>query len=139
MNEVDGAARWIYSTLAGDSALTTLLGAARIYRDVGPQEAAWPVVTFGLQSGGDTVGNAGARILTRMRWLVKSITKGTDLAAVAAIAARVDVLLQQGAGVNGDAQVAACVREQVISYPHTEAGVVWRHEGGVYRVEVHPS
>lgn len=137
MNEIDRAAQFLVARLGGDATLAGYVG-GRIYQDLAPATATWPVVIFAPLSAPD-VSTAGAtRVLTRILYLVKAITVG-DLPLAAAIADRIDALLQGASGAAGsDGYVAGIDRESGFSYTElAEGGSVYRHLGGQYRVHIH--
>lgn len=137
MNELDRAAQFLAARLGGDATLAGYVG-GRIYQDLAPATASWPVVTFAPLSAPDTSANGATRVLTRILYLIKGITLD-DLPQAAAIADRLDALLQGASGPAGsDGYVAGVARESGFSYTElAEGGGIYRHLGGQYRVHIH--
>lgn len=143
MQEQTRAERWLYSTLAGDSALVGFLptdpddGAPAIYEAPGPQPGVWPRVTYFFASGQDTrVIGVGPRILTELQFQVKVIGKTASILDLEAIADRVDALLDgvTGGPTTGGGHVASSTRTSGFVYPEVTDGVSFRHLGGIYRL-----
>lgn len=136
--ETTRAEAFIYGLLAADTALAALV-AGRIYGYQADQGAPLPVVVFQQQSGVDLLAPGPVRIWSNLLYLVKAIGQGTGWAGVAPIAARIDAVLHgaQGPG-PGPGQVYICYREQPFTLAETQAGVQYRHLGGVYRLFVQP-
>lgn len=134
--EMLAAAAWLYSKLAADSALTAVVS-TRIYNEVAPQNATYPLVVYQMQSAVDLPAAGGGRILTNSQWLVRAIstapTFGGDLATAAT---RIDVVLQAAEGSVTDGYVVACVRSRVFQMVESDSGVQYRHLGGFYEIAV---
>lgn len=143
-NELTRAAEWIYTRLAGTSAVTAIVGsgsAARIYADVAPPGAAWPFVIFQHQGSVDVTGqNPGTRVLVSSLWTIKAVGRGESYAALATLADAIDTAMQGAAGTADDATIYSCVREQPIQFAElddsTTPGEQWRHLGALWRVLV---
>lgn len=132
MNEVFRVYEWIYSTLAADATVASLVG-ARIYAGAAPQDAALPVVIFNHMAGNDLVGVGTARVLNNSLYQVKGVTKGRSHAVGQQIADAIDAALH-GQNVSADGIRVGCVREQAIVYGQSDNGEEFRHAGGIYRI-----
>ena len=132
-------ASWLYSRLSGDATLTTLVG-SRIYRELAPQGAAYPMITFSQQSAIDKNGVAGAHLMDNQLWLVKVIGTGESYASMRPISDRIfQVLHQQGqVAVNG-AFIGRAVREQMIPQGAEYVGSVrYNYLNAQFRIIGHP-
>jgi hypothetical protein len=134
MSELAAGAKWIYGVLTTDATLQGYIGAtARVYDTLAPENATMPFVTFQYQGGYDVRTNGPARIWASTVWLVKAIGTGSTFATLQTIAGRVDALLTGKYGSNTAGQVW-CVREQPFQLLEVDAGVQYRHVGGLYRL-----
>lgn len=145
-----GAAGYVRSLLAADTALVALVG-DRLFADfalnVDPatgEKPAYPFVIFSLNTATDKLATAGDRVYCDFLWLVKAVGKETGYAAIAAAANRIDAALQNAAaavitsgGVNYT--VMGAYRERAIHYSEPASGVAYYHLGGLYRVLVDPA
>lgn len=134
MSEPFVAETWLYGTLAGDAAL--MADATGVYADVAPEGAIFPFVVFTYQSGRDVVTVNGDRIHTWATYQVKAITDRPSYGAVKTIAARIDALLHKAAGATPDGVIFSCVREEPVRYTEIASGKLYRHLGGLYRLQV---
>lgn len=134
--ELTAAAQWLYATLAADATLGGLVS-ARIYADLAPESAAYPMLVFQFQSGEDLDAAGGIRVLANTEWLIRGIhTTTTYGGALGSIAARVDALLHAASGTAADGLVIACTRTRPFQMAAVTDGVQYRHEGGFYTVIV---
>lgn len=125
---------WIYSTLAGDSALADLVG-DHIYGPIVPDEIDVPYVTFQLISLLDVNTAAGGyRIMVDALYQVKVVAETTSQDDIAPIAARVDTLLNVRNADTGTGFVT-CIREGIISTAEVVDGQPFLHLGGRYGVQ----
>lgn len=136
--------RALYGKMAGDSTLTTLLGAAAtgfsqsIYHQKAPSGAAFPFVTFQKAAGTPTYTmKTGHAALDDEVWTIKAVDRNTTADRADAIAARLDTLLTDGTlSISGATQLYLR-RESDVEYPETAAdGVTYHHVGGQYRLVV---
>jgi hypothetical protein len=139
VNEVKYAADFVYDKLAAHSDVIALVQ-DRIFRDIAPPTANLPYITFTLISSVDknAIG-ARKRLFTRPLFLVKAVTEGTDERPADLIASAIDdALMGQNDLVGTDGVVKLGVyREACVSYVEEEQGVLYRHNGGNYRLFVH--
>lgn len=134
--ETHAAERWLYERLAGDVALTAVVG-TRIYNGLRSPSAPLPCVVFQLQAAGPDLMVVGAvRVWANLVYVVRGIVEGRSYTGEAKIIAdRIDALLHAQQGSNADGAVWECVRERPFALVETtEAGREFRHVGGVYRV-----
>lgn len=131
VNAADG---WLYSVLSGDATLAGLVS-TRVYGHIAPQEAAFPLVLFALQSSSDVQILGPNRIMTNMHYVVRGVTEGGSFGGtLKTMAERIDAVLQAASGTVAAGQVFACVREQPFALVETVQGKQYRHLGGVYRL-----
>ena len=135
--ETIAAARWIYSLLAADSTLQSLV-VNRIYAYRAPQGGAFPAIVFQVQSAqADTRVVGDQRLASRFTMVVKAIGQGADFIAVQPIAERVDQLLEAASGSNVDGVIVACVRDRPLEMLETsDPGIDYVHLGGLYNLTV---
>lgn len=136
--ELLAAREWLYARLAADTALTAVVG-SRIYADVGPENATYPLVmVIELSPGNDLRVVGTARIWAAPLFLVKGVSQAASFGGnLKTIATRIDAVLHGASGPATSGQVWACVREQPFSLAETApGGVQYRHLGGLYRVAV---
>lgn len=134
MLETTRADTFIYQQLTAAPALA----GGRVYQSVAPPQAVSPWITFTLMAARDLNVADGARVWANLVYLVRATTQGSSYQAVQAIADAIDARLHDKAGPAGtDARVLGCLREE----PHalaevTDAGVNYRHLGGLFRVYI---
>jgi len=116
--------------------LTAYVG-TRIFADVQPGDATWPVVIFQLLAAPDTLGAGATRVMTRAVYRIKAITKGAGMQLPVDIAAAIDSALHKADGVFSGFYVTAH-RVNSFAYSEVSSGETFRHVGGEYRVDVHP-
>ncbi len=131
--ETAAAERWLYETLSDDSILETWIG-GRVFAGDLPQRTAYPGVLFRLERGlPDTRAVGGGRVMSRLRYSVRAIARGTDFSVLEPIARRVDTLLDG----QGEAPVLDCARERPLERIETTAeGLSFAHLGGLYLLHV---
>lgn len=135
--EQAAAEEWLYATLTGDATLVALLpggATAGISNTAAREGTPYPFVVYQLMSGIDYAAVGAFRIWSNLVYLVKAVGELDHVAALPAITARIDALLQRGSGVATDGIISSCVREQVIRIPETIAGKQFVHSGGLYRL-----
>ncbi len=124
---------WLYSQLSSDAFLSSLVS-DRIYGQVAPRDAEYPLIVFQFQGGHDVSGVNATRIMTQEVYVVKAAAKSTSFEILKPIAARLDELLHGARGATPDGVILACVREQPIKLVEIEDGVQYRLLGGIYRI-----
>lgn len=129
--ETARAYAWLYSTLTGDATLQALVG-TRVYRDVAPAAASYPLVVFSLQAGTDLMVVGATRVWSNLVCVVRAVGLAQTYATLQQIASRIDELLHAAVGTD----VLMCVREVPIDYTETDYGESYAHVGGQYRLLV---
>lgn len=134
--ETDLVAQFIATTLAADTSLVSEIGSGNIYDTLAPQPVILTkYVTFHLQTSASDLMIVGARrVWASGVWLVKMVGKGKQFGELTAGADRIDALLHRGSGNVTGGKIIYSVREQSIRYVENDAGIVWRHLGGLYRI-----
>lgn len=135
MSELLAADTFVYGRL---TAAPALLG-GRVYAAEAPQGATLPYVVFSLMGGSDDLTELGAnRVWANVLYLVKAVGQGPSYAALEPTVDAIDARLHRAAGpVGSTAYVDACVREQPFRLAETsDAGLPYRHAGGLYRLRV---
>jgi hypothetical protein len=128
----------LYYALANDLDLASV-ASDRIYHDQAPETALYPFVIFNFQSGEDTHGMGTCRILSRLLYQIKVVTKG-DLTDDARLAAdRIDEVIGKAVRAQHPDDTSlkfSGYRESVVSYtePNRDSSRVFRHLGGLYRI-----
>lgn len=140
VNEVSRLNRWFKTVLGADATLASAApggiwrgfvpkgktGTAVIYDPIGPLD--------------DTAGNAGARIQSRWRYVVKAVSDGTtnNDGSLQTAADRIEVVLNGVTGGVADVTINSCIRKRpfyLIEQP-TDSDVTYIHLGGEYEVSV---
>jgi hypothetical protein len=131
------ARQWLFGTLTGDATLVAMLpggATAGVNNMQAEQGTPYPFVVYQFMSGIDYAAVGAFRIWTNMVWLVKAIGDTADVAALDAIAARIDTLLQRGSGTPVAGNVWSADRQTTVEYPESVEGRQYRHLGGTYRI-----
>lgn len=125
---------WLYTKLTGDTTLmTTLTG---VFADVAPFGQAFPYGIIALQDAEDVMGVNGVRILTAATYQVRIVTDATGFGGIKAAADRIDTLLHRASGSVTGGVIISCVREAPLRYTELYQGKLYRHMGGLYRLQV---
>ena len=123
---------WLYARLASNAVGV----ASRVYADVAPRGATFPLVIFQLQTPGDVMTLNGARIMTQGTWLVKAVMPTQSYADLSAIVALIDSRLhRQRYTTAGTGTVLACVRESPFQLNEVTDGLPIKYLGGMYRIQ----
>lgn len=123
--ELVDALTWLLSRLVAGPV------ADRVYADVAPTGATWPVIVFNIQSPGrDNTTLEGIRQLVTPLVLVRAVTQGASYVPLKAIDQYIDLRLTLQTGVG----IASCVRESPFLKAETIDGVSYRQLGGLYRL-----
>ena len=135
MIELTRIDRWLYQRLTGSQ----LLAGLGIYNTVAPPEASMPFVLFAFQSAEADVMTIGARrLVVNPLYQIKVIGTGLSLAPLEPYADAIDAALQAQSGAALDGYVLACIREQPLVLMEEDAGTIYRHLGGLYRIRFLP-
>lgn len=132
-------ASWLYTRLSGDATLITLVG-IREYRELAPQGAAYPMITYFPQSDVAKNGVSGQYIMSSQLWLVKITSQGESYASIRPISDRVLQVLQEAGqvAVNG-AFVGKAVFQQTIPQGSEYIGSVRHNYKNLqFKIEGHP-
>lgn len=112
------------------SAITTLLGGARIYSAIAPKDTPLPVIIFQWQGGGEQ--NLTPTRMRNVVYTVKAIA--TSKSAALDISAKVDAALHdQTLNVSGWTNYATTREDDVQLVEVAEDGRVLYHMGAIYR------
>lgn len=132
MNAVETA---LYSRLAGASALTALLATTTsIYNTVAPQGAAYPLVVFNLQAGGDD--NKSPHRAKQLLYLVKAVS-ATSMKDAGTIDNEVDTALHGLVLTVTDWTNYWLMRGQDVRFEELAPdGKRYFHSGGIYRIRI---
>lgn len=132
--------RALYGRLAGDTTLNNLLGtpasgySKSIYHQQAPPGAAFPFVIFSKSSGIPTEAFGDPDALDTDVWLVKAVDKDTSADDAEAIAARLQVLLNDASLSISGSTLLYLRRQSDVEYSEIEAGVQYAHVGSLYRL-----
>jgi hypothetical protein len=132
----------IYTLLSGDAGaggINTLLN-GRIYAYTAPQKATYPICIYEFRSGLDVQGIGTVRMLARVRYAVRIISKGAPGDREAAAADRLDDLLGHVLNQVLDGYVFNSWREGPIALSEVEpiTSQLYRHMGGIFILEASP-
>lgn len=138
MNEEQAAARFLFQRLAADAGVSTIVG-SRIYESLAPDEAAYPLVIFNLQSGRDVTQAGGdGRILTSPLFLVKAVTQSNGYASADELAHAIDAALEGASGTitlgSQGYAIQTIYRTAPFRFLEPADGLRYFHVGGLYRV-----
>jgi hypothetical protein len=133
--------RALYGKMAGDSALTTMLGTPAtgytqsIYHQDAPKGAGFPFIAFNLQAGSFTHAmQGGASIYEDDLWLIKGVDRAPSADIVDGIASRLEALLSDGLlTISGRTQMWLRP-QQPIEYSEVTDGEMYRHSGRLFRL-----
>lgn len=136
MNEAIAAGQYLVDLLEADTELGALVNG--VWRKSVPQSESFPVVKIDRLDGSDTYPVGLNRVWADMTFLVRGVVhwRGSgqiDYTTVQAIADRIDALLHDHEGADSDVAVHS-FREEPFDDETIEAGDVFLHGGGVYRV-----
>jgi hypothetical protein len=131
---LDATAKALYTTLAGGTALTGLLGGTAIYDTQAPDGAVLPYVVFSHAGGGPD--NRNASNLENDVWFIRAYAAGS-LKTAGAIRAQVDALVHKRTlSVNGWRNIW-CVRETDLrNIENQPSGARVCMAGGLYRIRL---
>lgn len=136
MNEINIAESWIYTTLSGNATIAGTVG-DRIFVDVAPQDAAFPLIVFALQSSFDVQGNGTHRTKTRPLYSIRFVTRGDPTPAVRSAADALDDLIGRAVHVLHAGAYISGRREQLYRISNTDSGIKYVQLGGLYRLEIY--
>lgn len=125
--------RWLYSTITGDATLGPLVG-TRVYVDIAPQSASYPLIILIPPALDQTVRPAGPGIVMHTgQWAVKAVGPDT-FEALEAIVRRLHEILHSASGSVSSGTVIGAVVEGRIRYTETVEGQIYRHLGIILKV-----
>jgi hypothetical protein len=140
--ETSLVADWLFDTLAADSAGAGSLGVlstgitSRIYDSLIDQaQTTFPCIVFSMQvARDDLVLNNARRVWAQYLFQVKVIGKNHAYSQLTDLASRIDTLINRGSGTPTGGNVITCVRERTLRFAENpdEAGIIYRHLGGLY-------
>lgn len=129
------AETFLFQKLAGDSQIQAILGnPAKVYAGLAPEGTAPPYVTFASMGGQDNTPLGNVRAMSFPLYQVKAITNTGSLAALDALMARVDALLQGATMTFSPGGVLACTRDSTIVLADPDMGVSYRQLIFTYRL-----
>lgn len=133
MNEIGKA---INTALTSSAPLTALLSApTAIHHLRVPDDGTFPCIVFSKHVS--TPKRTYRERIDQDVWLVKAIDKG-DTALVEDIAAAIDTALDKVALTVAGRNLLVCWRQSDVDYPEDQGDVLYRHVGGLYRIETQP-
>lgn len=135
MNGVD---QTIYTALAADSALTSLLGGSAVYHILAPQGATTPYVVFQDLGGPDSY-TYTRRVWTDLRYQIKCVHESNSGLLAGSVMARVDALLTDASlSFGGTAGMIVRRTRTIPDYAEVEAGGQRvNHKGAIFQIGVH--
>lgn len=131
MNDVREA---LWRALSDDDDLTGLLSnPGAIYHQYAPERSGTPFIVFSKSSGTPQWSFAGDPIDHDV-WLIKAIDRGGSASAAEDIAREVDRILNRAdLDIDGRATLHV-LRQSDVDYAEIDAGRVFHHVGGLYRI-----
>ena len=132
MNESLETAPWIKSQIESASTLTA-------WYDLIPATVKLPAVRFHQQAASDINGVASMqdRIITNIQWLVVIVKEGLSIASLVPLANQVDNALHGQEGSTTTVHIECARLEPFTLLETDDAGVSYRHVGGIYRTLVY--
>lgn len=131
------AETWLFARLTTDPPLAALVG-TRLFAGIAPEGTDYPLLTYQGATGADTTAPGMRRIITQMTYDVHMAVREASIAALDAIAARVDALLhgQQAYQFPSGAYTVACYRTALVPLAGQVAGVQTRELIASYTIIV---
>jgi len=127
----------LIATLAGDAALTTILGGPHVYLNLAPQGLT-KFVLLRLDNHRDER-MFGGTAFEVAEYVIKAVVQATELSAVIAAARRIQTLLDGQDLTLAEYGVMAMRRVDHIEFGEVDdVNRAWQHGGGVYEVWVSP-
>lgn len=132
--------RAIYGKLAGDTTLNNLLGTVptgyskSIFHDIAPTNADHPYVILSKQSGVPTETHGDPSAMENDIWLIKAVDDSDTADPAEAIAARLNVLLNDGTLSISGGTLLYLRRQSDVEYSEVTDGVQYKHAGALYRL-----
>lgn len=141
MIEIVTANLWLYTKLSGDAQLTAIVS-TRIYADVVPDQAVYPLVLFQFRPPGKDLMTLGTtRVFSELSYSVRGVIAAKSYSGLTAVADRIESLLHGASGTTNDGTIFGCVRTSPLALIEQEDAkdgtkIDYRHLGGVYRLFV---
>lgn len=135
--EISIVEKFIFDTLVADATIAGLIE-RRVYQMRAPRAAVRPFVIISYVTGSD-VNTFGARGLAQPLFDVKVSGTHEVIAALRAVAGRVDALLQDAKAVTASGWHIRIQREAPIRQPEDSDGVEYHNLGGQYRCWISPA
>ena len=129
------ADEWIRTTLAADTGVTSVIS-QRLYPDVAPQQAVFPLIVWSLQDAMDVLGQGTFRIMTKCTYTVKVIGKTRSYWEIKPVYDAMDNALHGKGGDTTRAHIFACMRTQEYRLAEFVDNEDYRTLGGFYEVLV---
>ncbi len=134
------AETWLTQTLSANATLSGLVS-GQFYSYIAPAEATYPFIVFKFvpaSDSHDTVGLAGARIMTRMLYSVEVVDDRNSFNRSGPIAELVDQVLHKGSGSVTGGIVISCIRTAPLAGIAIDetTGEIERAIGGVFDISV---
>lgn len=127
MIESDRVCKLAWSLMTADTGtggVNTLTG-GRVYRDLIPQQVAFPAIVIGLQSSVDDVAIGGARVTSNVLINIRTVTNAANYAAIRTIADRIDAVLTAATGTQDGVKIGKIIREGTQQYMEVDTGVTY--------------
>lgn len=133
-SELEVCERWLDTTL--DDATLTGLAPGGNWSDLAPEDSALTVVVWQLQAPGQDIQVVdGQTIMVRFLLTIRAIAEGRARPRTAAN--RIHTLLHRQSGAVGVyGRIESCQRRQIVGYPEVTEGREYRHQGGIYEINV---
>lgn len=138
VNEVPRLHRWLKTILTSDATLVSNAPGG-VWRGMVPKGKTGNAVVYHLLAAlGDTPGNAGFRVWSRFRYVVKAVSDGTSNsdATLQTLADRIDAVLEAVAGGVADVGIAYCIRKAPFYFLEqpVDSDQTFLHLGGEYEI-----
>jgi hypothetical protein len=135
MSETLLADEWIRTTLAADTGVTGQVG-TRLYPDLAPQQAVFPLIVWSLQDAMDVVGQGTFRIMVRCTYTIKVTGKTRSYWQLKPAFDAMDSALHGAGGDTTNAHIFACMRTEEYRLAEFVDNEDYRTLGGMYQLLV---
>lgn len=136
-NAIVAAERWLYGVLTGNATLTGLVG-TRVYGQVVPPEASYPLVYYTLAAAADNLLTHNAVVIwSPLVYAVRYVAKAESYTMLETGAAAIETALSRASGSNVSGVVVGCIYQAPFAMVELDRdGYEMRHLGGLYRLHV---
>jgi len=126
--------QWIYALLSGDTPLTALIS-TRIYSEIAPETAIYPLVIYRATTMHDWLELGGVRGVVQPTYDVFAVDQTESYLVVKPIADRLDALLHRATGTADGVIIYQCLRQREHRTKGYTNGRGYCQLGGTYALQ----